>query len=141
MSKLKKRFHHLRIPPWLAMLYGILAALLIPWTITLSYALPYRHVSSHWDVAWVGFDILLLLAIALTAYFAVYRSGWIVLSAMATSTLLFVDAWLDIWTSRPGSQMQLAIAMAIFVEIPLALISFWLAERTGRQLISRHDRA
>lgn len=124
------------VPRWVAVVYGVLTLALIPWTVNLSYSLPYHHISRHWDVAWVGFNLMLLMALALTAYFALTKSAWVVLSAMAACSLLLADAWLDVWTSRPGHQMEFAIIIALCLELPLAFASFWLARRAGRQLIN-----
>ena len=99
--------------------------------------LPTRHLSRHWDLAWVGFDIGMLVAIALTGYLAYKRSWWVSLSAMAVSTLLVVDAWFDVLTARPGAQTAEALLMAIIVEIPLAIISLWLAHRAVHGLVNR----
>lgn len=137
MNQLSKKVTSLHIPLWLAIIYAALAGALLPWTINLSSTLPVRHVSLYWDVAWVGFDLILFSVVLATAYFALKKSGWVILSAMATSALLVADAWLDIWTSRPGRQMNFAIIIAIFVELPLALMSFWLAYRVSNQLIAK----
>ena len=45
-------------PRWAPRALLLLAALLIPWTIFLSVTLPRRQVVHHWDVAWVGFDVV-----------------------------------------------------------------------------------
>jgi hypothetical protein len=37
-----------------------------PWTLWLTYSLPSRHVTRHYDLAWVGFDIALLAAFGAT---------------------------------------------------------------------------
>ena len=44
--------------------------LLIPWTVYLAVSLPRREIDTHYRGAWVGFDLLLVVAIVLTAYFA-----------------------------------------------------------------------
>ena len=36
---------------------------LIPWIVYLALSLPSRQVSSHYDVAWVGFDVFELIAL------------------------------------------------------------------------------
>lgn len=128
------------VPKWLSILYSLITFALVPWTINLSLSLPYRHLSSHWDIAWVGFDLMLIVAMALTAYFALSKSGWVVLSATSAATLLFADAWLDVWTSRPGRQMAAAIVIAFLVELPLAAASLWLSLHAGRVLITKKGR-
>ena len=47
------------------------AAGLLPWTLWLTYSLPSRNITQHYDLAWVGFDVALLLAFAATTWFAV----------------------------------------------------------------------
>lgn len=135
MARVRHKLVEFPIPKWLAVVYGLLAAALVPWTVNLSASLPYRYLSNHWDVAWVGFDLMLLATIAATAVFALTKSRWVVLSAMATSALLAADAWLDVWTSRPGHQMNVALTIAILVELPLAAASFWLAHRAMARLV------
>ena len=95
----------------------------------MSYTLPTRHVFHHWDLAWVGFDIALLVALAATAYLGYRHSRWLAISATVLSTLLLVDVWFDVLSARPGRELALALAMAAVVEVPLAIISMWAALR------------
>jgi len=125
------------VPRWLTALYAVVAVGLIPWIGILYTMLPTRHLSRHWDLAWVGFDIGMLIAIALTSYLAYRRSWWVSLSAMAVCTLLVVDAWFDVLTARPGAQTAEALLMAVIVEIPLAIVSLWLAYRAVHGLVNR----
>ena len=54
----------------MAWLYTAAAVMLLPWIVYLAVTLPRRHFDRHYRVAWVGFDILLVIAIVRTAYFA-----------------------------------------------------------------------
>jgi hypothetical protein len=54
----------------MAWVYALVGVVLIPWTFFLAVSLPTRVVDTHYRGAWVGFDILLVTAIILTAYFA-----------------------------------------------------------------------
>ena len=47
-----------QVPRWVAPLLGFVALFLIPWTLYLTLTLPSRHVTHHYDLAWVGFDIV-----------------------------------------------------------------------------------
>jgi hypothetical protein len=105
------------------------AVLLIPWTAWLAVRLPSRHVSPHWDIAWVGFDIILTTAIAVTGIALWKRSPMAPFTATVAATLLLVDAWFDIFTSRSGNELDWAIIIAAFVELPLAVLCFWLIRR------------
>ena len=82
-----------------ALLYAAAAVLLIPWTVYLAVTLPRRDIDTHYRGAWVGFDILLVTAIVLTAYYAFRMDARVQLPAMATATLLVVDAWFDVMTA------------------------------------------
>ena len=42
------------IPRWVALLLTAVAAGLVVWTLYLTYALPARHVTDHWRIAWAG---------------------------------------------------------------------------------------
>src|SRR5436305_986092 len=104
-----------------------------------------RHAAMHWDVTWVGFDVflsLLLLAVALAAW---RRSPWIEGAATAAAALLFADAWFDVTTSASRGELRSAVAAALLVELPLAVLCLLLArdaERVlGRRLLNRGARA
>jgi hypothetical protein len=111
----------------------VTAVALIPWTAWLAVRLPERHVSPHWDVAWVGFDVLLTSAIAATGIALWRRSRFAPYFATAAATLLLVDAWFDIFTSRSGDELDWAITVAALGEIPLALLCFWLVRRSANR--------
>ncbi len=105
------------------------SVVLIPWIVYLGLSLPSRQVSSHYDVAWVGFDVLELLALSATGFFALRRSRYLAVTAASAATLLVVDAWFDILTS-PGRQVIQSIVLAVVIELPLAGICAWLSYKT-----------
>ena len=119
---------------------ALTAAGLLVWTLYLTYSLPSRHVTEHYDLAWVGFDVALLAAFAATTWFAVRSSQWLVPAAAATGTMLLCDAWFDVVTSTPGGRLE-ATLEAAFAELPLALI-FWFivydVERFRHETILRY---
>ena len=45
----------------------LLCLALAAWTLRLGASLPRRYLVGHWDVAWVGFDLMLCACIAATA--------------------------------------------------------------------------
>ena len=102
---------------------------LIPWIVYLALSLPSRQVSSHYDVAWVGFDVFELIALGATGFFALRRSRYLAVSSASAATLLVVDAWFDILTS-PGRQVIASIVLAAVVELPLAGMCAWLSYQT-----------
>ncbi len=87
-------------PRWVVPLFGLAALLLVPWVVLLVAALPSAHRAAHWDIAWAGFDVWLALLLLTVAVAAWRRSPWLEGAATATATLLFVDAWFDLLTSR-----------------------------------------
>jgi hypothetical protein len=102
---------------------------LIPWTAYLAFSLPSRQVSSHYNVAWVGFDVFLLVTLGATGFFALRRSRYLALTSASAATLLVVDAWFDVLTS-PGRQVIGSIILAVVIELPLAGICAWLSYQT-----------
>lgn len=125
-----------------ALAYMLMGLALIPWTIYLAVSLPKREIDTHYQGAWVGFDLLLVVAIVLTAYYAFRMDDRVQLPAMATATLLVVDAWFDVMTAGRRNATFEALLMALFVEIPAALFSLFLARQVNRHVdqIAAHDR-
>jgi hypothetical protein len=117
---------------WLVRLLAITAASLVPWTLWLAVSLPERRVAHHYDVAWVGFDIALAIAFALTAFTALRASRWLVPSASMTATMLLCDAWFDVVTSTPGERLE-PILLAAFAELPLATLCALVVYELGRR--------
>ncbi|HEY6278146.1 MAG TPA: hypothetical protein VIX86_17660 [Streptosporangiaceae bacterium] len=111
---------------WAGPAFVLFSLLLLPWTIYLSYTLPSHQVSADYDIAWVGFDVMLMLVLASTGYFALRRSRYLAPAAAAMATLLVVDAWFDVVTSPPGQRM-LSIVLAVLIELPLAALCIWLS--------------
>ena len=122
---------------WPGALLFAAAVLLIPWAIALGQMLPSRHVADHWDAAWTGFDVVLALSLLATAWATARRRDLVRTLAAVSGTLLLCDAWFDTLTSSPGTDLEVAILLAVLGEIPLAIVCFLLATGT----IDRLDRA
>jgi hypothetical protein len=105
----------------------VCSAGLVPWIIFLAFSLPHRYVASHWTLTWVGFDVVLLSGLALTAWFAWRRRQAVVITAFITGTLLTCDAWFDITTASGSLDRITAIASAVLLELPLATLLFAVA--------------
>jgi hypothetical protein len=121
-----------RIWRWAAPVLIAVALFLLPWTVWLTWVLPSRHVSEHWNLAWAGFDVALAASIALTGVGVYRRATWLQGAAMASGVLLLVDAWFDVTLSSGGASRMGAVAEAVFSEIPIALFAFWIAADTVR---------
>jgi predicted branched-subunit amino acid permease len=109
-------------PRWLTLLLLGTAVALVPWTLWLTFSLPSRHVTQHYDVAWVGFDVALAAAFASTALAAVSRSRWLAPLAAATAAMLLCDAWFDVVTSQGGGERVEALLEAALAELPLTAL-------------------
>ena len=105
----------------------------LPYIGVLLVTLPDRVVSHNYRLTWVGFDLLLVLAMARTAWLAWQRSPFVVNVASATATLLLVDAWFDVTTS-PRREVVWSFVLAVLVEIPAALLSLGIASRAQIQI-------
>jgi hypothetical protein len=81
----------------------------------------------------VGFDIVLTALLAATGIALWKCSPLAPFTATAAATLLLMDAWFDIFTARPGDELHWAILGAALVELPLAVLCFWLVRRWGRR--------
>jgi hypothetical protein len=131
------------VPRWVAPVFAVLGAAMIPWTLYLAMSLPQHSRTHNYRLAWVGFDVMLLVALLVTAYFA-WRGGPLVgLAAACTATILVVDAWFDVTTSR-RTDVLTAVFAAVLVELPLAIVCGWIAlhvdqvvERRLRRLARR----
>jgi hypothetical protein len=110
------------LPRWMTVLLALVALALVPWTLYLTSTLPSRHVTFHYDLAWVGFDVALAGSFAATAWATLRGSQWLVPLAAVTATMLCCDAWFDVLTSKPGSELWEALAEAAFAELPLAAV-------------------
>jgi hypothetical protein len=110
------------VPRWIAVSLSLAAIGLVPWTLWLTFSLPSRHVSHHYDVAWVGFDIGLAAAFGGTAWAAFRASTWLLPLAAVTGTMLLCDAWFDVVTSGGGGERAEAVLEATFGELPLAVL-------------------
>ncbi|MGZ4150676.1 MAG: hypothetical protein ACXVQJ_11580 [Actinomycetota bacterium] len=95
---------------------------LAPWIVLLAIKLPKRYVVAHWDVAWVGFDVALLLGLLLTAWAAWRRRQLVIVAAVVTATLLLSDAWFDVTMANASRDRLLSLFTALLVEIPLAVL-------------------
>jgi hypothetical protein len=131
------------LPRWITPLLSLTAAGLLPWTLWLTFTLPSRHVTEHYDVAWVVFDCALFVAFAATAWCAVKALQWLVPLAAVTGTMLVCDAWFDVMTSIGSGDATEAVLEAVFAELPLALLCAFIVYDVERflQTTRRRSRA
>ena len=131
------------LPRWITPVLLLTSAGLLPWTLWLTFTLPSRHVTQHYDVAWVVFDCALFGSFAATAWCTVKASQWLVPLAAVTGTMLLCDAWFDVVTSIGTDDSLVAILEAIFAELPLAVVCGLIvydAERFRQETVVRYSR-
>jgi len=116
----------------LTVVFAGAAVVLVPWTVMLSRALPSRHETVHWNLAWVGFDAMLVVVLALLASALLRRSPWLPHLAVATAALLACDTWFDMTTATPRRELVVASLEAALVELPLAALCLLIAIEAER---------
>jgi hypothetical protein len=109
------------LPRWITALLAFMSIALVPWTLWLTFSLPSKHTSHHYDLAWVGFDIALAVMFAVTARAGYLQSQSLAPLSAATAAMLVSDAWFDVVTSTPGERLE-AILQACLAELPLAAL-------------------
>ena len=105
----------------------VMGVALIPWTIILAIKLPAKHIAHHYDVAWVGFDLMLATMVVMTAVALMRRWPAARSLAAGAGALLLADAWFDVVTASTGNERVFALVLAVLVELPLATMCFVLA--------------
>jgi hypothetical protein len=93
---------------------------LVPWTVLLGLTLPSDYRVHAWRTTWVGFDVLLLVTFATTAFLAWRRNRAVIIPAAATGVLLICDAWFDVSLDFGTPGVWMSAALAVFAELPLA---------------------
>jgi hypothetical protein len=111
---------------------AISAVVLVPWTVWLSVTLPEAHRAREWRTAWVGFDIVLIVALVATAWAGWHRRQVVTALLVVSATLLTSDAWFDVMLSSGRTARMESLLTAAFVELPLAAFFFFTAYRVMR---------
>ena len=120
----------------LARAFFLAAAVAVPWTIFVAIALPRHYTAHHYWLGWFGFDVALIVVLAITGrslmrgHLAAHRY------ATVAATMLVVDAWFDVLNAATSSEQLVAVAMAALVELPLAYVCWriaWVEPDTERR--------
>jgi hypothetical protein len=131
------RLRSITLRQFVMVAFGAVGFLLLPWTAWLSLSLPSSHASTHWDLAWTGFDVGLAVLFGATAIAAYKRSTWVAAFAASLGTLLVVDAWFDVVLESHSDERRYSILLAFAAELPAAAVCFWIAGRTEEFLAWR----
>jgi hypothetical protein len=116
------------LPRWVVAFFLGGAVVLIPWDVLMFSVPQVVNVPKHWVLVWGGFDCFLILGFGVTAFRLMTRSPKGAVTAAMTGTMLLIDAWFDVLTTRRGGLM-VSILMAVFAEIPCAVICFYVSRR------------
>ena len=100
------RLRSVRAHPFGFLAMGATLAL-IPWTLIYISQLPDRHTAKHWSLAWVGFDLVLCVALGTTAWSALRERALLIVGLIVSATLLVCDAWFDVATSLDTSDQDM----------------------------------
>ena len=111
------------------------AVVLLPWVVYLAASLPETPPAGAWRLAWVGYDVALGLALAVTAWLVWTRRRGAAVGLIVSSTLIVSDAWFDVCLSwgTPGQTWSLVSAFAL--ELPVAI----LLAREASRVLADHD--
>jgi HAD superfamily hydrolase (TIGR01490 family) len=114
-------------PPWVARVFVLLGVCLLPWTVLLALTLPARHGTTHYGLAWTGFDVALAAALLGVGVGAARQATWLQGVAAAAATLLICDAWFDVLSATSRNEIVTALMLALFVELPVAAACIFVA--------------
>ncbi|MHB1210015.1 MAG: hypothetical protein ACYC1I_09985 [Acidimicrobiales bacterium] len=106
------------------------------WTVYLGWVLPRHYIADDWRAAWVGLDAAQVTMLVGAAWAAWRRRALLIVFTTAAGTLLLVDAWFDVMTARGGDFDQ-SLAF-LFLEVPWALVLFWVSYRVMYQFANAH---
>jgi hypothetical protein len=110
---------------------ALLCLCLVAWTSQLAATLPSRYVAGHWNVTWVGFDLMLAAGIAATGVTMWRGSAAGPAVSLATAVMLLCDAWFDVATANGTTDLVTSLLNAALVELPLAALATVLAYRAN----------
>jgi hypothetical protein len=100
----------------------------VGWVAVLALTLPSQYAASHWNVAWVGFDVMLLVSLVLAGWAVVMRRHWASTALMVSAVLLVCDTWFDVTTTSGPTDTLVSVGLAI-VALPAAAGLAWAAIR------------
>jgi hypothetical protein len=101
----------------------VCCVVLAAWIGVLAVTLPKYYRAGGWRGAWVGFDLALLTAFAVTGWAAWRRRQVLVICLVVLATLLCCDAWFDVVLDARTSGFDLSLLSAVFIELPLAALA------------------
>ena len=109
---------------------------LAAWIGVLAVTLPAVYRAGGWRGAWIGFDLALLAAFASIAWTAWRGKQLLIVCLVVTATLLCCDAWFDLMLDWGTREFTVSVLLAVFAELPLAVLMVLGARRLLRLTIA-----
>lgn len=109
------------------------ALALVPWTLYLGISLPSMVNGHHIKLFWVVFDLALMAGLSSTAWLTLRRWRVARTVAVATASLLMLDALLDTASATPGWPLVIAVTRALVLEIPTAALVLFATREFARR--------
>jgi hypothetical protein len=125
----------------LARVFTVCGVVLVPWIGVLVEQLHGHAGKRSFSSSWVGLDILEAVCLLGVAQLMRRQHRTTSPAAAATAAILCVDAWFDTMSAAPQLSYAEALAMACFVELPLAALLAWTAWHTLTWAAPREDTA
>jgi hypothetical protein len=124
---------------WDAILVFIVGSCIVlaAWIGVLAVTLPKFYHTGSWRGAWVGFDIALLAAFAVTGWAAWRRRQLLIICLVVLATLLLCDAWFDVVLDVRTPGFLASLLSAILVELPLAILAIFMSRRLLRLTVGQ----
>jgi hypothetical protein len=101
----------------------VCCVVLAAWIGVLAVTLPPYYRAGGWRGAWVGFDLLELVAFAATGWAAWRRRQVLIICLVVLATLLCCDAWFDVVLDAHTKGFEFSLLSALLIELPLAALA------------------
>jgi hypothetical protein len=111
----------------LARAFFVAAAVTVPWTVYVAVSLPRHYTAHHYWLGWFGFDVALVVVLAITGRSLMRGDAVFHRYATIAATMLVIDAWFDVLNAATHTEQLVAVAMATLVELPLAFVCWRIA--------------
>lgn len=110
-----------RVPRWITWFALCVAVGFFGWIVYLATDIRSIVTTQHYDVAWMGFDVLELSMVAGAALAAWRHHRSTTIFTAICAVMFAVDAWFDVWTSPRGTVLGAAL-LAVCLELPLVAL-------------------
>ncbi|HJQ06140.1 MAG TPA: hypothetical protein VJ872_11885 [Nocardioides sp.] len=113
--------HLQAVPRWIPWFALAVAIGFLGWIIYLSTDISSSVTTHHYDIAWLGFDVLEWSMVSLAAFAAWKHHRSTSIFTGICAVMFAVDGWFDVWTS-PREGVLGAALLAVCLEAPLVAV-------------------